>query len=245
MQLGEREKRYLQREKNKELLIKPPVDNKSTKSKEGTSMADPDEMAKKFFQDIQNTQKQTVDSLAETREALRILTEKLQGVVSTNEKGSTSDEPRILKPTLSKSTRTIFLPADEPQVPNPALSPMEEVTGNLIALRATYNGLDDDFRSSVPFREYVDMMNTLMPKKENRREHDISGRELKNKISKFAAPTFDGTNKISARAWLQKLQTFFTLNPMKESDAVQFASLHLEDAAYDWWYHGMTTQGHD
>ena len=122
---------------------------------------------------------------------------------------------------------------------------MEEVTGNLITLRATYNGLDDDFHSSTPFREYVYMMNTLMPKKEYKREHDISGRELKHKISKFTAHTIDGTNKISARAWLQKLQTFFTLNPMKENDVVQFASLHREDAAYDWWYHGMTTQGHD
>ena len=186
-----------------------------------------------------------MNSLVETREALWILIEKLQGVVSTNEKGSTSEESRNVKPTPSKSTKTIFLPADEPPVPNPAPSPVEEVTGNLIALRATYNGLDDDFHNSVPFREYVDMMNTLMPKQEYRREHDMSGRELKNKIRKFTTPTFDGTNKISARAWLQKLQTFFTLNPMKESDVVQFASLHLEDAAYDWWYHGMTTQGHD
>ena len=32
---------------------------------------------------------------------------------------------------------------------------------------------------------------------------------------------------------------------MKESDAIQFASLYLEDVAYDWWYHGMTTQAHD
>ena len=47
-------------------------------------MADPNEMENKFFQDIQNTQKKTVDSLAETREALRILTEKMQGVASTN-----------------------------------------------------------------------------------------------------------------------------------------------------------------
>lgn len=102
MQLSEREKRYLQREKNKEILIKPPVESKSTKSKEGKSMADPDKMAKKFFQDIQNTQKQTVDSLEKTREALRILTEKLQGVASINEKGSTSEEPRNLKSTPSK-----------------------------------------------------------------------------------------------------------------------------------------------
>ena len=150
-----------------------------------------------------------------------------------------------MKPTPSKSEKNIFLPMDEPPVSNPSLSPMEEVTGNLIALRATYNTLHDDFCSLVPSREYVDMMNTLMPKQEYRREHDMSGRELKNKISKFIAPTFDGTNKILARAWLKKLHTFFTLNPMQESDVVKFASLHLEDAAYDWWYHGMTTQGHD
>lgn len=55
MQLSEREKRYLHREKNKEILIKPPVENKSTKSKEEKIMADLDEMEKKFFQDIQNT----------------------------------------------------------------------------------------------------------------------------------------------------------------------------------------------
>ena len=85
---------------------------------------------------------------------------------------------------------------------------MEEVTGNSVALRATYNGLDDDFHSLVPFREYVDMMNTLMPKQEYRMEHDMSGREIKNKISKFTAPTFDGTNKISARAWIKKIIDF-------------------------------------
>ena len=120
-------------------------------------------------------------------------------------KGSTSKESRNVKPTPSKSPKTIFLPVDELPVPNPTLSPVEEVTGNLIALRATYNGLDDDFHSLVPFREYVNMMNTLMPKQEYRREHDMSGRELKNKISKFTSRTFDGINKISARARLQKL----------------------------------------
>ena len=58
-------------------------------------------------------------------------------------------------------------------------SHVEVVTSKLIALRATYNGLDDDFHTLVPFREYVDMMNILMPKKEYRRENEMSGRELK------------------------------------------------------------------
>ena len=37
-------------------------------------------------------------------------------------------------------------------VPNPSLNPMEEVIGNLIVLRDTYNNLDDQFQSSVSFR---------------------------------------------------------------------------------------------
>ena len=56
--------------RKEQILIKSLVKNKSKTSKEGTSMADPDEMAKKLFQDIHNTQKKIVDSLAETRETL-------------------------------------------------------------------------------------------------------------------------------------------------------------------------------
>lgn len=220
MQPSEREKRYLQRQKNKEILYKSLVEDKNIKSKEKVIMDDPKEMHKQFFLELQNNQKKIADSLAETREALRLLTEKLQEVGSTNERGSTSEGPKGLKPTSSKLEKSIFLPVDETPVSNATINPMEEVTENLVALRVTYNGLDDDFKGSVPFREYVEMMNTLLPKKEYRREQDISGRELKNKISKFVAPTFDGTSKISARAWLQKLQTFFTLNPMKEHDVV-------------------------
>ena len=81
-----------------------------------------------------------------------------------------------MKPRPSKSTKAIILPVDEPSMPNLAFSLVKEVTSNLIALRATYKGLEDDFRSLVPFREYVDVMNSLMPKKEYRREHDMSGR---------------------------------------------------------------------
>ena len=59
---------------------------------------------------------------------------------------------------------------------------MEEVIGNFIAFTVTYNSVDDDLQSLVPFREYVDMMNTLMPKKNYRREQEINGREFKNNI---------------------------------------------------------------
>jgi hypothetical protein len=31
---------------------------------------------------------------------------------------------------------------------------------------------------------------------------------------------------------------------MAETDAIKLATLHLEDKAHDWWYHGMSTLGH-
>jgi len=44
------------------------------------------------------------------------------------------------------------------------------------------------------------------------------------------------------RAWLQKLHTYFTLNPKMEDDTIRFTTLHLDDLAYDWWQHSMTTK---
>jgi hypothetical protein len=32
---------------------------------------------------------------------------------------------------------------------------------------------------------------------------------------------------------------------MREMDAVKFATMYLEGKAYDWWYHGLTTLGHN
>jgi hypothetical protein len=43
---------------------------------------------------------------------------------------------------------------------------------------------------------------------------------------------------------VQKLDTYFQLNPMAETDAIKLATLHLEGEADDWWYHGMSTLGH-
>lgn len=56
--------------------------------------------------------------------------------------------------------------------------------------------------------------------------------------------TFNGADGLSARAWLQKLQTYFTLDPMAEEDAIQFVALHFDGMAYDRWHHGLITQGH-
>jgi hypothetical protein len=48
----------------------------------------------------------------------------------------------------------------------------------------------------------------------------------------------------SAQACVQKHDTYFKLNPMIESEAISFATLHLDGEAHEWWYHGLVTLGH-
>ena len=46
-------------------------------------------------------------------------------------------------------------------------------------------------------------------------------------------------------SWIQKMDTYFQLNPMVERDAIKFESIHLDEDSIDWWFHRMKTLGHD
>jgi hypothetical protein len=56
---------------------------------------------------------------------------------------------------------------------------------------------------------------------------------------------FDGSAKVIAQAWVKNLDTYLQLNPMREMDAIKFATIYLDGKARDWWYHGLTTLGHN
>jgi hypothetical protein len=64
------------------------------------------------------------------------------------------------------------------------------------------------------------------------------------KVGEITIPSFDGSSKYIARAWVQKLDTYYKLNQMIETEAINFMTLHLEGEAHEWWYHGMVTLGH-
>lgn len=49
-------------------------------------------------------------------------------------------------------------------------------------------------------------------------------------------PYFDGSGK----TWVQKVDTYFQLNPIMEDEAIKYANLHLEGVA-----HEKITLGHD
>lgn len=48
----------------------------------------------------------------------------------------------------------------------------------------------------------------------------------KKHLQKMQVPMFDGNNR-TPRVWLQKLQTYFTLFPMRDIDAIGFSFFHL------------------
>jgi hypothetical protein len=43
-----------------------------------------------------------------------------------------------------------------------------------------------------------------------------SNYELERRMGKIEIPYFDGTTKMTAQAWVQKLDTYLQLNPMRE-----------------------------
>ena len=63
-------------------------------------------------------------------------------------------------------------------------------------------------------------------------------------MGRLTIPNFDETCGVSTRIWVQKLDTYFQLNPMTETDAIKLTALHLEGEAHEWRYHGLVTLGH-
>lgn len=43
---------------------------------------------------------------------------------------------------------------------------------------------------------------------------------------------------------MQKLDTYFHMNPMRETNVIQFSTLHMEGEIQEWWHHGLITLGH-
>ena len=58
-------------------------------------------------------------------------------------------------------------------------------------------------------------------------------------------PIFDGSGKMTAQAWIHKLDTFLALRPMTKIEAIKYATLHLEGVLDDWRYYGMVTLQHN
>ena len=112
----------------------------------------------------------------------------------------------------------------------------------LIVYFQEYRAMEAELREAMTFAEFGNFKGTNKPRFFNK--GPTQNYELQRTVGNLTLPYFNGTLKCTARAWVQKLNTYFQLNPMAEADAIKLATLHLEGEAHDWWFHGMTTLGH-
>jgi hypothetical protein len=102
-----------------------------------------------------------------------------------------------------------------------------------------YHELDMMIQRQMSLDQYCQLKFINKPRPNHR-----SNYEFERRAGKMEIPYFDGTAKMKAQAWVQKLDTYLQLNPMREMEAIKFATMYLDRKAHDWWYHGLTTLGH-
>jgi hypothetical protein len=115
-----------------------------------------------------------------------------------------------------------------------------EIEDNFEQYAREYESLSAGFRRQVTLDQYCGIKFRGKPKNYHRNNN-----ELEHRAGKMEIPYFDGSPKVTAQAWVQKLDTYLQLNPMREMDAIKFSTMYLEGKAHDWWYHGLTTLGHN
>jgi hypothetical protein len=116
----------------------------------------------------------------------------------------------------------------------------DEIEDNFEEYAREYESLSAGFRRQVTLDQYCGIKFRGKPKQYHRNNN-----ELEHKAGKMEIPYFDGSSKVTAQAWVQKLDTYLQLNPMREMDAIKFSTIYLEGKAHDWRYHGLTTLGHN
>jgi hypothetical protein len=76
----------------------------------------------------------------------------------------------------------------------------------------------------MSLQDYCTIKYRNRPRDFNRGSHNI---DLMQKVGNLSIPSFDVSNKCTTREWVQKLDTYFQLNPMMEAEAIKFDNLHL------------------
>jgi hypothetical protein len=139
----------------------------------------------------------------------------------------------------SRTTHRPYLPSFLDEQPQPGYQ--DEFDDNFDQYVREYNSLSIPVQRQITLDQYCG----LKFRGKTQRSYHKNNYELERRAGKMEIPYFDGSAKMTAQAWVQKLDTYLQLNPMREMDAIKFATMYLEGKAHDWWYHGLTTLGHN
>jgi hypothetical protein len=91
-----------------------------------------------------------------------------------------------------------------------------------------YYGLDMIIQRQMSLDQYCQLKFRNKPRPNHR-----SSFEFERRAGKIEIPYFDGTTKMTAQAWVQKLDTYLQLNPMREMEAIKFSTMYLDGKAHD------------
>jgi hypothetical protein len=150
--------------------------------------------------------------------------------------------------TIMQSHPHLYTRTPRPTMPqfldNDASGRMEQTDQDIPfgAYLEEYRRLGDDFQAAMSFHDFFHLKSKNMPR--GAKGTMSQNTELQRTLGKVTIPNFDGSSKCTARAWVQKLDTYFQLNKMVEADAIKLATLHLDGESHEWWYHGLVTLGH-
>ena len=78
-----------------------------------------------------------------------------------------------------------------------------------------YRDLGDEFHSTMSFFNFCNMKSRNRPRNFNR--GFTQNYELQKTVGRLTIHNFEGSRCCSARIWVQKLDTYFQLNPMTET----------------------------
>ncbi|XP_059065756.1 uncharacterized protein LOC131857345 [Cryptomeria japonica] len=204
-----------------------------------------DEETREFFRTMATGQQQVAQAL----QALTTMMERMNPPNRNNQEPednrSVANIPRphrVATCTVDKPSRPNFL-AEEPE--DVARAEVELVfVDNVMMVHDEWSLLPPDVRQNLNFDQFMRQKWEVERNRQERRPR-FQHRDLEFATSKLTLPYYDGSGAVTTRSWIHKLDTYFTLRPMIERDAIKFATLHLDGTAHEWWHNGLITLQHD
>jgi hypothetical protein len=105
---------------------------------------------------------------------------------------------------------------------------VEDFVAQLAKSTREYYILDMKVQRQMSLDQYCQLRFRNQPRMNHR------GRfEFEQRTGKIEIPYFDGTTKMTAQAWVQTLDTYLQLNPMREMEAIKFVTMYLDGKSHD------------
>ena len=131
--------------------------------------------------------------------------------------------------TPPRSTMPTFLAAD-----TRVRAQQEQEPPHIGDYFAEYQSYGQEFRDALTFHDSVQLKRDSRPLNHHRGNRHSHDGDMQRTVGRFYLSTFDGSAKSSAKAWVEKLDIYFQLNQMAETETIEVAALHLDGEAHDW-----------